>query len=81
MIKKNTYLQLFIIILIILILLNISHTIVKIPIVRNFKDLLSYNGNIFKNKIAILIPIYEKDYHFLEGIFVDILNNLDKLLI
>jgi hypothetical protein len=51
----------------------------KIPIIKKFKPLLSYTGSSLINKVAILIPIYERDYHFLNGIFTDILNNLNKV--
>jgi hypothetical protein len=72
-------------ILIFLIILVILYKIInnkirpEIPIIKNFKPLVSYSGSSLTNKIALLIPIYERDYHYLNGIFVDILNNLDKV--
>lgn len=78
MLKIINILLIFIILYIIINTIN-TNTKPNIPIIKNFKSLSSYTRSSLTNKIALLIPIYERDYHYLNGIFTDILNNLDKV--
>ena len=73
--------NILLILVILYIIINTINTNTKpnIPIIKNFKSLSSYTRSSLTNKVALLIPIYERDYHYLNGIFTDILNNLDKV--